>query len=109
MVDKRLFGALSLCRKAGRLRMGADVVQEEVSAGRAELVLCCMDVAVRSLRQATFVCERNGCPLRRLSATMDELAPVLGRRAGILAVCDTGFARMLLGLLPCDPQGIEEE
>ena len=35
----RLMGAVSLCRKAGRLRMGMDLVCEEVQKGGVRLVL----------------------------------------------------------------------
>ena len=38
-MNDKLLSALSLCRKAGRLKMGGDVVREEIMKGGARLVL----------------------------------------------------------------------
>ena len=49
-MNDRLFSAISLCRKARRLRMGADVVRDNVLSGEAKLVLLTSDIAERSAR-----------------------------------------------------------
>ena len=47
----RLMGAVSLCRKAGKLRMGMDLVCEEVQKGSVRLVLVADGVSERSERK----------------------------------------------------------
>ena len=96
----KLLGALSLCRKAGKLRLGGDVVRQEARTGGAKLVLLTSDVAERSARQTAAACQEGKVPLRRLPLDMGELSRVAGKEYGILAVCDAGFARMITGLLP---------
>ena len=94
------FSAISLCRKARRLRMGADVVRDNVLSGEAKLVLLTSDIAERSARHARGICGPAHVPVRTLPYTMQELAPVAGKHYGVFAVCDRGFADMILGLLP---------
>lgn len=98
MTDK-LMGAIGLCRKAGKLVMGSDPVAEAVRERKAALVLTASDFAPRSQRQADRVCEQYQVVLVRLPCTMDQLAALLGKTYGVLAVCDLGFARMIRGLL----------
>ncbi|MEM1484676.1 50S ribosomal protein L7 [Oscillospiraceae bacterium PP1C4] len=99
-MNDKLFSAISLCRKAGKLKMGSDVVKEEVLDGSAALVLLTNDLVERSERQTRFVCENNRTKVRSLPYSMEQLWPITGKKYGILAVCDSGFAKMIEGLLP---------
>ena len=58
----RLMGAVSLCRKAGRLRMGMDLVCEEVQKGGVRLVLVADGVSGRSEQKVREVCEAGKVP-----------------------------------------------
>lgn len=104
-MNDKLLSALSLCRKAGRLKMGGDVVREEIMKGGAGW--CCSRRTRPNAR-----CARCGSrakegkvPLRMIPRTMDELWATAGKRYGVFAVCDGGFAKMIAGLLP--PEGAE--
>ena len=108
-INDRLLSDQSLCRKAGRLKMGGDVVREEILKGGARLVLLASDAAERTVRQMRFACEEGEVPLRMLPRTMDELWATAGKRYGVFAVCDGGFAKMIAGLLPPEGTGTAEQ
>lgn len=94
-MEDKLLGAISLCRKAGKLTMGADAAAEQTDKGAARLVVLAKDIAARSERQIRFVCERKRIDALKLPLTMEELSGVAGRICGIYAVCDPGFAGMI--------------
>lgn len=96
----KLMNAISLCRKAGKLKMGTDVVMEQIQGGTARLVLTASDIADRSRRQINFACARHKAPVKAIPYTMESLSVVTGKKYGILAVCDKGFAEMIGGLVP---------
>ncbi|RGX56863.1 MULTISPECIES: L7Ae/L30e/S12e/Gadd45 family ribosomal protein [Anaerotruncus] len=98
-MNDKLFSAISLCRKAGKLCMGMDVVKEKAFSGEAKLVLLASDVSERSERQARFACGDCGVRVAKLPYTMEELSRVTGKAYGILAICDGGFSRMIEKLL----------
>lgn len=100
-MNDRLLSAVSLCRKAGKLLMGNDVVREAAQNGTAFLVLFASDLAPRSEKLVRLACGEK-TPARVLPFTMDELSNVTGRRVGILAVCEKGFAKMIGELLPAE-------
>lgn len=94
MTDKTL-SLISLCRKAGRLRIGFDPVTEAVCAGEVCLVLTASDFSEGSARRLDRRLSDAGFPpgdKLALSATMEQLAAVCGKTAGVLAVADSGFA-----------------
>lgn len=95
----RLFGAISLCRKAGKLVMGTDAVKEKVGKGDAALVLTTSDLSARSAKGIREACEKSGVRLLPLPCTMGEVARFVGKDYGIFAVCDRGFANMIGGIL----------
>lgn len=86
--------------------MGGDVVREEIMKGGSPGWCCsASDAAERTVRQMRFACEEGKVPLRMIPRTMDELWATAGKRYGVFAVCDGGFAKMIAGLLP--PEGAE--
>lgn len=92
---EKLFGAVSLCRKAGKLVMGGDASEQAARSGKAALLLLTKDLSQRSVGRMERVCAESGVPLARLPILMGELAPYVGKDYGILAVCDPGFAKMI--------------
>ena len=95
-MDSKLLGALSLCRKAGKLRMGMDSACGEVAAGGPALVLMTDDLAQRSREKVERICADYGVPARILPFGMDALLQISKKRCGIFAVCDSGFAKLIL-------------
>lgn len=93
MSSNNKLGLLSMCRKAGRLSMGMDMVKDACNTGSAKGVFVADDLSEKSLKEARFVCGRNGIKLYALGMSMDEIAQGLGKRTGLIAVTDAGFAK----------------
>lgn len=94
-MDSKLAGAVSLCRKAGRLAAGGDAAQDAIYSGKADLVLLAKDLSERSARKLQKICGEKGIPCLCLAWTMADLASYTGKEYGIFAVCDPGFAKMI--------------
>ena len=75
---------LSLCRRAGKLRVGFDAVEQAARRREAAAVLLSRELAERTRRHAEQFCRQTRTPVYTLSYSFDDLAPFLGRRAGIL-------------------------
>ena len=76
-------GTLSICRRAGRLVGGADEVKSSVSRREARLVLLSADLSENSAADIKRLCGR-------------ENIEAVGKRWGIIAVTDAGFAKSLI-------------
>ncbi len=100
----KITAMLSLCRKAGKLRIGFEPVRDSVAAGEAKLVLYAADFSPRSRKRMEAFLEESGVPPERrdLEATMDDLSRICGKSAGVVAVADESFAAGLRKLM-CGP------
>lgn len=85
-------GLISMCRKAGRLVMGMDMVRDACNTGTAKAVFAASDISPKSLKEIKFACARNGVKLYSLGLTMDQIGYDLGKRVGVVAMTDSGFA-----------------
>lgn len=102
MSRDRFLSFLALARKANRLKTGFDPTVGAVSRGEAALVLLAEDLSGKTEKRLRLKCSRSGeavPPIRRIPRAMADLAAVLGRETGIVAVLDTGFAGKLQSML----------
>lgn len=86
-------GLISMCRKAGKLVMGMDMVKEACRAGTAKAVFTARDLSPKSLKEVKFSCARYGVKLYALGVDMDEVGNGIGKRTGVVAMTDGGFAK----------------
>ena len=93
MKDKR--GLLTMCMKAERMVLGMDMMKDACGSGNAFGVFTADDLSEKSLKEVRFHCGRGGVKLWALGMTMDEIGTALGKRSGIIAVTDKGFAEGL--------------
>lgn len=91
---------LSLCRRAGKLKLGFDVVKASVMRGEAELVLCSRHVSEKTEKEVRRFCREWGAALYQIPYTLEELEYYVGKRVGILAVIDKNFGRTICAKLP---------
>lgn len=93
MQRDKLLGALGLCRRAGKLAMGAEQVLETAARGRAQLVLLAADASERTVRRMQQGCE-GLCPVQGTRLAQAELAALLGRPVAVLAVTEPNLAAL---------------
>lgn len=96
--SRKWISLLTICRKAGRLVMGFDPAKEEIQARRAKGVFVTKDASEKTKKEMRFFCDSRGVPLREVPLTMSDIQQAVGRKAGVLAVCDAGFAGKLMEL-----------
>ena len=99
MPTDKISGMLGLCRRAGRLVLGFDITVEALEKKTAALVLIANDASGRTAREIAKAAEKAEIPVKVLPLTMDEISYAVAKRAGVLAVCDSGFANRINELL----------
>lgn len=97
-MNDRLLSLLGIARRAGKLTMGFDPVADDVAARKAKLVVVASDLSQRTLKGVRDVCAQSNVPCVSLGRTMDEIHWSLGKRTGVLATADHGFAQSIMEL-----------
>ena len=93
--NKRLLSLLGLARRATRLSLGRDPAEEALRKGQARLVLLAEDLSQHTAGGVRFAAEEAGVDVLTAACTMDEISMALGKRTGVVAVNDAGFAKTL--------------
>ncbi len=96
MADKKIENYMGLCRAAGGVTTGFDLVLGEVRRKKARFVLLADDASERTKKQITDKCEFYEIPLFPAGLTSGELAALLGKKSSCAAVAFTGRG-------PCRP------
>ena len=102
METDKLLGALGLCRRAGALIVGFDAVKDAVLMGKAHLVLYAQDASEGNVRRIQWMCREVGdaCEALPLPLTKQDLAAILHKAVGVLAVTDENLAVLCRTKLP---------
>ena len=92
-MKNNLLGFLGICKKAGKLKHGFDAVKEAVQKGGVPLVLVTKDISPKTKKEILFESAKTNTEVVSVPATMVEIEQKTGKRAGVLAVLDEGFAK----------------
>lgn len=93
MHKDKVYSALSLCRRAGKLVMGFDPVADNVAKGKAWLVLLAQDLSPKTTKRVLAFCE-DLVDVEYLPLTQEELLPITRKPVGVYAVLDENLAAL---------------
>lgn len=95
MQNDPVLSRLGFARKAGKLKTGFAAAKESVLDGTARLIVIASDVSPKSEKEMRFF-SREKVTVVKTEHTMDNLSRAIGIKAGIVSVCDDGFAGAIL-------------
>ena len=98
-MNNKLFGLLSMCRKSGRMAMGFDMSKEAAEKGKAELIVLASDISPKTEKEVRFFSEKHSVKTVKTNLTIDEFFHGIGKKVGIIAICDKGFAQKAQSLV----------
>jgi ribosomal protein L7Ae-like RNA K-turn-binding protein len=93
-----MLSLLGIARRAARLSLGNDATMDSMRQGEARLVILASDLSPRTAKGIKDVAEQEEVAAVQIGATMDEISMALGKRTGIVAVNDAGFAKKMHAL-----------
>lgn len=100
MTHGNALGILGIARRAGKLRFGYGTAVEAMKSGEAKLALLSGELSEKTKKNLRFEAGRCGVPVIETAYTMEEFRGAMGKKTGVLAVCDSGFLERLLRELP---------
>ena len=81
-MNDKLLGLLGIARRGGKLMIGFEMCSEAIEKSRAKLIIVASDTA-----------GERPVEIIRISADKFNLSKAIGTSAGVIAVCDEGFAK----------------
>ena len=90
---------LTICRKAGKLEAGFARAKDAIQGGYAACILLTADLSEKSRKEVLYFAEKQHVPVVQTDWEMAEVRLLFGQRAGILTICEAGFAQRIQALL----------
>lgn len=78
--------------------MGFDSVKEAILTHKVHVVILSSDISAKTEKEIRFFAEKNQVRVINASVTMAEIEYGTGRKAGVIGICDEGFAKKVLTL-----------
>ena len=95
----RLLGMIGLCRRAGKLVMGAELVALAMAASKKpSLIVVSCDASANTKKRMTTKAAYYGIPLLPIEVSSEALGAAIGKSGSIAAVAvkDDNFANELI-------------
>lgn len=101
-MDKtRIISLLTICRKAARLTMGFDPAKESVMTDKARLIVLAADLSPKTEKEIRFFADKKNVSVLKTDISISEMYSGIGKKVGVIAICDDGFAKKLTELITC--------
>lgn len=95
-MNNKVLTLLGFASKVGRLSFGANETLNSVKSRKAKTVVTACDISAKSLKEISFFGEKENIPVLTLKGIdIENLSKAIGRRCGMVAVNDIGFAEAL--------------
>ncbi len=97
MNTENILALLGLSARAGKLSKGTHATEFAITSKRARLVLAAEDISEKTVKELRFKADKQNVPVKTLEGiTAETLGQRVGKKCGIVAVNDEGFAKALL-------------
>lgn len=93
--NNALLSFLGLCRRAGKMLLGNDVVIDSLNNGESKLVLMASDLSKRTEKGIVTVAQACNIEVIKLKQSKDEISTALGKYSAVVSIIDTGFANKI--------------
>lgn len=92
-MNNKILTLLGFASKAGKLSFGMQKATESINKNKSKLIVMACDVSAKSQKEIIFFAHnKNISTVILREVTIEILSAAVGRKCGIISVCDNGFA-----------------
>ncbi len=98
-MNEALISTITFCKRLKKLVLGFDAVKESIQKGQTQLVLTASDSSAKTQKEINYLCSQCCVLCCQTPFTLDEYWYLVGKRVGVIAVEDEGFAKKIIAHL----------
>lgn len=102
-----LLSFLGLCRRAGKMTLGFDVVLDSVIKGESDLVLMAEDISRHTEKGILRTARECNVKVIKLKKSKEEISMALGKFSAVVSINDGGFAKKIETIIAQNSNGEE--
>jgi ribosomal protein L7Ae-like RNA K-turn-binding protein len=105
-MNDKLLSFLGICRRAGKLKIGAESASDSIKAKKASLIIFANDFSQNSAKTIKASALEHNIKTLTINRSKDEISPAVGKLFGVAAVEDEGFAKKLIEIIENELGGV---
>ena len=92
LLINKVNGLLGICAKSGKVLSGMDLVLEEMSKKRVELVIVAQDASEKTIKNIKYYCQRDSVEMLIYGTIIDNSQAIGKHNKAILGIKDKNLA-----------------
>ncbi len=104
-MNDRILSLLGICRRAGKLVIGAEPSIESITKKKSQLIIYANDFSRKSAKPVLEASHKNNVRTYSVNRCKDEISLAVGKLCGVMSVEDKGFAEKLVQLIENEQGG----
>lgn len=104
-MNDKILSLLGICRRAGKLTIGADPSKDSIQNHKAKLIIFASDFSKGSSKSVLQAAHQYCVRTLTLNRSKNEVSAAVGKLCGVMAVEDKGFADKLETLIENESGG----
>lgn len=98
-MNDKFLNFLGLCKKAGKLTLGSDMVIDSIKKNKSIIIFVTKDFSTTSFKKVENINLKHKVDILKINYTMSDIQFALGKKCGIISINDSGFANKFKKLL----------
>lgn len=98
-MNNRFISFLGICRKAGKVSMGFDLVVDDIEKGKTNLILTTSDLSQNTKKKIFLKCRDYNVDYIEIKNSIDEIYAFLGKGSGVISILDLKCSEKIKSLL----------
>lgn len=95
MINKKIYGLLGLCTKAGKVCFGRDACIELIEKKKVKIIIVADDASDRTKKDLQFICENNNTKIY-FYGTIENLSKAIGKsNKAVIGIKDENFSKQI--------------
>lgn len=104
-MNDKILSLLGICRRAGKLVIGAAPIIEAVTGNKARLIVFANDFSKNSAKPVREKALEKNVTILTVNRNKAEISNAVGKLCGAAAIIDEGFAKKLAQLIENEDLG----
>ena len=104
-MNDRFISFLGICKKAGKVSMGFDLVVDDIEKGRSNLVLITSDLSQNTKKKILLKCIAYNVDYIEIKNSIEEMYTFLGKGSGVISILDLKCSEKIKSLLNTNSVG----
>lgn len=108
MNKQRVADVISLCKRAGGLVVGFDMLKQAIVMGDSDIIISAHDLSDKTKKEINYISNKHSIRNIEVPISLDEFWYLIGKRTGVMTITNEGLKGKFLEVIADDEKNQTE-